>query len=67
MLQHLKAVFHMVPTGPGNREFDMGASRAGKSPDFHSYLLNSADVKFKPSTSKNGGCSKKLFFNVCRK
>ena len=26
----------MVPTGPGKvREFDMGASRAGKSPAFH--------------------------------
>ena len=33
---------NMVPTGPGKvREFDMGASRAGKSPDFHSYLLKS--------------------------
>ena len=28
-------LFNMVPTGPGNREFDMGASRAGKSPAFH--------------------------------
>ena len=26
---------------PRVREFDMGASRAGKSPDFHSYLLKS--------------------------
>ena len=29
------ALHTMVPTGPGNWEFDMGASRAGKSPAFH--------------------------------